>query len=119
MNADNTVVAMDLNYNRISSSAPAAPGQTVVLWGTGFGATIPAAPAGVLVSGAPATSALPTVTVGGVAAQVISSVLTTGEAGLYQVTIQIPANAPTGQVAIQASIDGLQAQSHLTIAISP
>ena len=115
VNSHGIVVATELNYNPISASSPAAPGQIVVLWGTGFGATIPAAPAGELVSGAPATAALPTVTVGGVAAQVISSVLTTGEAGLYQVTIQIPADVPTGQVSIQASIDGLQTQPGVTM----
>jgi len=119
MNADHTIVAIDMNGNRISSSSPAAPGQTVVLLATGLGPTIPAAPAGVFVSGAPATSAPPTVTVGGIGAQVISSVLATGQAGLYQVTIQIPGNAPAGEAAIQASIDGVQTQSGVTIAIAP
>ena len=119
MNADFTVVATDLNYRRISSSAPAARGQTVVVFGTGFGATNPAAPAGILVSDSPATAVLPIVTVGGVNAPVLSSVLAAGEAGLYLMTIQIPAGAPTGQVAIQASIDGLQTQAGVTIAIAP
>ncbi len=36
----------------------------------------------------------PTVTVGGVAAEVVSTVLTTDSAGLYQVTIRIPDAAP-------------------------
>jgi uncharacterized protein (TIGR03437 family) len=52
----------------------------------------------------------PTVSVGGVAAQAIGTVLTAGSAGLYQVTIQLPATAPTGAVAVQASVGGAQTQ---------
>jgi uncharacterized protein (TIGR03437 family) len=40
---------------------------------------------------------------------VISSVLTTGTAGLYQVTIQLPSNISAGVLAVQASIGGVQA----------
>jgi uncharacterized protein (TIGR03437 family) len=105
-------VATNLNYALVGTpSAPASPGQTVVLWGTGFGPTTPQAPAGVAVSGAPSTATLPVVTVGGTQAQVISSVLTTGTAGLYQITIQLPGNLPAGAVPIQASIGGVQTQA--------
>ena len=41
------------------------------------------------------------VTVGGLAATVINAVLTPGEAGLYQVTIQIPATAPIGMIFVR------------------
>jgi uncharacterized protein (TIGR03437 family) len=51
----------------------------------------------------------PTVTVGGVAAEVVSTVLTTDSAGLYQVTIRIPDTAPAGAIALQASIGGVPA----------
>jgi uncharacterized protein (TIGR03437 family) len=82
-----------------------------VLWGTGFGATNPPAPAGVAVSGSPAVATTPTVTVGGVAVPVISAGLTAGTAGLYQVTIQLPATVPTGVVAVQASVGGATTQA--------
>jgi uncharacterized protein (TIGR03437 family) len=98
-------------------STPAIPGETLVLWATGFGPTIPAAPAGVEVSGAPATASAPTVTVGGMPVRVVSSVLTTGSAGLYQITIQLPANLPTGTVAVQASIGGVQTQAVVSLFI--
>jgi uncharacterized protein (TIGR03437 family) len=98
-------------------SAPAIPGEILVLWATGFGPTIPAAPAGVEVSGAPATASAPTVTVGGMPARVVSSVLTTGTAGLYQITIQLPVSVPTGTVAVQASIGGVQTQAGVTLFI--
>jgi len=40
---------------------------------------------------------------------VISAVLATGAAGLYQITIQLPANVATGSVPVQASVAGVQA----------
>ena len=105
------------NYAGVGApSAPAKPGDTLVLWATGFGPTTPAAPAGVEVSGAPATP-LPTVTVGGMSVPVVSSVLTTGTAGLYQVTVELPANVPTGSVLVQASIGGASTPSGVTLFI--
>jgi uncharacterized protein (TIGR03437 family) len=49
----------------VPGTVAAKPGDLVVLWGTGFGATNPATPAGTVVSGAPAVVTAPTVTVGG------------------------------------------------------
>ena len=69
-------------------ASPAKPGDILVLWGTGFGATSPAFPAGIVVSGISAVMPLPAVTVGGMAVPVISAVLTDDAAGLYQVTIE-------------------------------
>jgi uncharacterized protein (TIGR03437 family) len=99
------------NPSVISGTAAAKPGDTVTLWGTGFGATNPPVLAGTTVAGAPAVVTAPTVTVGGVAVQVISTVLADGSAGLYQVTIQLPATVPTGAVVVQASVGGLQTQA--------
>jgi len=95
----------------VPGAVAAKPGDTVVLWGTGFGATNPAVAAGTTVSGAPAVVTAPTVMVGGVAVPVLSAVLTTGSAGLYQVTIQLPATIPTGAVAVQASVGGVPTQT--------
>ena len=91
----------------VPGTVAARPGDFVVLWGTGFGATNPTVPAGTTVSGAPATVTAPTVMVGGVAAEVVSTVLTTGCAGLYQVTVRIP-SALAGPVAVQASVGGVR-----------
>jgi len=113
--ASNAIASVLLNYTPVTSSAPAMPGDKVALWGTGFGPTSPPVPAGTIVTGAPVTSTLPVVTVGGVQVPVISSVLTKGTVGLYQITIQLPANVPTGTPAVQASIGGLQTQSGVTL----
>ena len=95
----------------VPGTTAARPGDLVVLWGTGFGATDPSAPAGIAVSGAPAVVTVPKVTVGGVDAPMISAVLTTGAAGLYQVTIRVPDAAPAGAVAVRASVGAAQTQS--------
>jgi uncharacterized protein (TIGR03437 family) len=71
-----------------------------------------------VVSGAPATASTPVVTVGGMQVQVISSGLTTGTAGLYQITIQLPANVPTGTLAVEASIGGAQTPAGATVVIA-
>jgi uncharacterized protein (TIGR03437 family) len=99
---DNALVA---DPGAVAGAVPADPGDVIVLWATGFGPTT--APAGQVVTGAPAAPA-PTVTVGGVQATVISTVLTPGTVGLYQVAVQIPGNAPAGVVVVQASTGGVQ-----------
>jgi uncharacterized protein (TIGR03437 family) len=98
----------------VPGAVAAKPGDTLVLWGTGFGATDPLVAAGVEVSGAPIVVAPVTVTVGGAPAQVISEVLAPGAAGLYQVTIQLPANLPTGAAAVQASVGGVLTPAGVT-----
>ena len=85
-------------------TAAAHAGDLLVLWGSGFGATIPASAPSVVVSGAPVVTPAPTVTVGGMPVQVVSATLVGGEAGLYQVTIQLPANVPTGSLAVVATL---------------
>jgi len=99
----------------VPGAVAALPGDIVVLWGTGFGATNPAVAPGTLVTGTPVVVTTPTVTVGGVAAQVVNALLTPGAAGLYQVTIQIPAAAPAGAVAVKASAGGAQTPNGVTI----
>jgi uncharacterized protein (TIGR03437 family) len=110
--------AMVGNPSVVPGTIAAQPGDTLELLGTGFGATNPEVPAGTVVSGAPAVVKAPTVTVGGVAAQVISTVLGTGSVGVYQVTIQLPATVPTGAVAVQASVGGVQTQAGVLLFVS-
>ena len=98
-------------------SAPAKPGDTLVLWGTGFGPTNPTVPGGEVVTGAPAAVFAPAVTIGGMTVAVISTVLTAGSAGLYQITVQLPANVPTGAVALQASVGGVSTPAGVTILV--
>jgi uncharacterized protein (TIGR03437 family) len=101
------------------STLPAKPGDTIVLWGTGFGPTTPPVPQGVEVpSSTPYTTANPvTVTIGGTSATVLGAALTSGAAGLYQVAIQIPTALSDGDYPVVASISGVQSPPGVLITV--
>ncbi len=88
------------------TTTAAKPGDVIILWGTGFGPTSPAAPAGAETPPINTYSVadLVTVTVGGVAATVYGAALTPGYAGLYQVAIQIPTSLANGDYAVVATM---------------
>ncbi len=93
-----------------AATVPAKPGDVIILWGTGFGPTTPAAPIGVQVPGnlTYSTSALPTVTINNIPARVYGAALAPGFAGLYQVAIQLPSSLVNGDWPVVASISGVQ-----------
>ena len=98
-----------------ADSRPAKAGEFVSLYCTGLGdvnhrpATGSAAPSTPSLS---ATLEPPTVTVGGVPANVSFSGLAPGYVGLYQVDIRIPDNAPSGAaVPVALSIGGVQSNT--------
>ncbi len=97
----------------------AKPGDLIVLWGTGFGPTGPAAVPGVTVPGGPtySTTTLPTVTIDNVPAKVIGAALAPGFAGLYQVAIVIPESIADGDWPIQASIGGVESPSGIWLTV--
>jgi len=77
-------------------TTPARPGETIVLYGTAFGATNPAAPTGALADKAYALATLPTATVGGKPATVAYAGLVASLARVYQVNLTIPADLTNG-----------------------
>ena len=87
------------------SSRPAAPGEVIEVYGTGFGATTPATPTAQLVAQS-APLALPvTMSIGGVAADVQWAGLVL--AGLYQFNVKIP-NVAAGDQQVQTAVGGFQ-----------
>jgi uncharacterized protein (TIGR03437 family) len=101
-----------------TTTIPAKPGEVIVLWGTGFGPTSPAAPVGVPTpAGAYYTATPVTATIGGIPADVYATALSPGYAGLYQVAVTIPASAPNGDLPVVASIGGAQSPSGVTITV--
>src|SRR5205807_6261103 len=64
-----------------NASTPAKPGETIVLYGNGFGATTPAVVNGQVVSSSAPTATLPTITFAGIPAQVAFAGITA--TGLY------------------------------------
>src|SRR5262249_49205866 len=62
------------------ATTPAKPGDVIILWGTGFGPTLPAAPAGVQIpsDATYSTATLPQVTINNVTATVYGAALAPG-----------------------------------------
>jgi len=98
-----------------NSSTPAKPGETIVLYGTGFGATSPAYPSGQMITQAYPLATVPTVTIGGIAATVAFAGLT--EAGLYQINVMVPASTPNGDMPVVATINGASTQAGAIVTV--
>lgn len=96
-----------LDYSLLGAGSPAAPGEYLLLYGTGFGATDPPVPAGQIAGGSAKTTGTVTVTIGGIAAGVTYSGLTPGAVGLYAIVVQVPDNAPDGDLPVVAQIGGV------------
>jgi uncharacterized protein (TIGR03437 family) len=92
-----------------ATTVPAKPGEVLILWGTGFGPTIPPAPSGVAVpgTGGYSTASAPTVSINNTPATVYGGALAPGAVGLYQIAIQVPNTIADGDWPIQASIGGV------------
>jgi uncharacterized protein (TIGR03437 family) len=102
-----------------ATTVPAKPGDVLILWGTGFGPTSPAAPVGAEVPSTATYSVTNnvTVTVGGISATVYGTALAPGFAGLYQVAIQVPPSAPNGDLPIVASVGGVFSPSSALLTV--
>jgi len=97
-----------LDYSLVSPANPLARSGIAVLWGTGFGEVTPRVAAGAAAPAAgAATVARAEVTVGGRPARVLYCGLAPGFAGLYQINIEIPPDAPLGNMApVQVIVAG-------------
>ena len=79
-------------------SRAANKGESITIFCTGLGAVTNRPANGAVATGSPlsTTTTAPTVTVGGIPSQVSFSGLAPGFVGLYQVNVQVPSNAPSG-----------------------
>lgn len=73
------------------TSQPASPGDTITLYGIGFGTTNPAVPAGQLVSGLPTLTSPVQILFGTTPGTIIYQGLAPGLVGLYQFNVTVPA----------------------------
>jgi uncharacterized protein (TIGR03437 family) len=101
------------------TTVPAAPGDVIILWGTGFGPTNPAAPVG---AEAPSgttyfTAGAVGVTLGNTPVTVYGAALTPGCAALYQVAIQIPESMGDGDYPIMAMVSGAQSPAGVLVTV--
>ena len=81
---------------------PVKSGETLALYGVGFGPINPPVPAGQAFAGAASTTNPVTVTIGGKSATVLFSGVVA--AGLYQINLVVPSVAP-GDQPVQAAVD--------------
>jgi uncharacterized protein (TIGR03437 family) len=98
---------------------PAVPGETIVLYGTGFGPTSPTIAAGIVTDTTYNLSPTPTATVGGIPATVGFAGLIAGFAEVYQFNVKIPANAPNGDLPLVVNVNGTQSVSGLITVHAP
>ncbi len=96
-------------------TVPAKPGETIVLWGTGFGPTAPAAPPGMVTPASPAypSTSLPTISINGGTnspALVYGAALAPGFAALWQIAFQVPPGLTDGDYTLMVSIGGASFQ---------
>lgn len=99
----------------ISATAPAAPGETIALYGTGFGVTTPAVVDGQIVAAPAQLVVPPTVTVNGVSANVVYAGLVS--TGLYQFNVTLPSTLADGDAAVVATAGGVSSPGGASITV--
>ena len=106
-----------------ATTVPAKPGDIIILWGTGFGATKPAVPGGVIPASVNSGQVgyvvkPPSVLIGGITAKVVSAVLSPQNAGLYQIVVTMPANVGPGDQSVVAESAGFHSPSGVYINVA-
>jgi uncharacterized protein (TIGR03437 family) len=103
-----------------ATTVAAKPGDVLVLWGTGFGPTTPAAPVGQQVPASPfySTATPVTVTIGGAPAMVAYAILSPTYAALYQIAITVPTTLGNGAYPIVATINGAASPSGVMLTVA-
>jgi uncharacterized protein (TIGR03437 family) len=94
---------------------PAQPGETIALYGTGFGAMNPFSPAGQILAAPAELSNTVTVTIGGQPAVVAYAGVVSS--GLDQLNVTVPPGLPNGDAPIVATVNGVSTQSGLAITV--
>ena len=97
------------------TTQPAAAGDVIQMYGTGFGPTNPPLPSAQLITTPAELANSVQITIGGVTAQVGYAGLV--EAGLYQFNVTVPASLPAGDAPVIATIGGVQSQPGVLVTI--
>jgi uncharacterized protein (TIGR03437 family) len=108
------VAALHLDYGLVTPTAPAQPGESILLYGVGFGPTTPHVPTGQTVSAAAPLANPVQISIGGMAVTPGFSGL--AGSGLYQFNLTIP-NLPNGDAALLANIGGVASQTGVVITV--
>lgn len=107
----------DVNGAVISQANPAHGGQTIIVFANGLGPVDQPTVSGDPTTAQPLanTRVLPTVSIGGIAAQVGFSGLTPGSVGLYQLNVLVPPSVATGAQPMKISLGGIDSVVNLQV----
>jgi len=97
------------------TTTPAQPGEIIVLYGTGFGRTVPAIPAGRIVRQAAPLANPVAIRIGNRQAEVQWAGRVA--AGLDQFNVVVPVDLPDGDAAVVAEIGGIRSQDGVLLTI--
>jgi uncharacterized protein (TIGR03437 family) len=113
LHANNTVVGPTTLV--ANNSTPATPGETIVLFGTGFGITTPKAVSGAVVTAAAPLDLTPAVLFDNVPGHVVFAGLIA--TGVYQINVVVPSGLPDGDVPLVVSQGGYTTPPFVVTAI--
>ncbi len=106
-------VATHADGTVITSENPARPGETIVVYGSGWGGVDQPQRSGEPAEASPLarTISTPTVRVGGRAASVTFAGLAPGFVGLYQANVTLAGDTPAGSQTFEFTVNGIAAQA--------
>jgi uncharacterized protein (TIGR03437 family) len=110
-----SVAAQHLNYTTVDAASPAAPGETIILYGTGFGPTNPPLPTAKLVTTPEPLANSVQISIGGINATVVYGGLVE-PGGLYQFNVTVP-NVANGNAPVLATIGGVTTPTGVPVAV--
>jgi uncharacterized protein (TIGR03437 family) len=100
-----------LGYPTVAAKA----GDSIAIFGTGFGPTNPVVSPGAPFSGAAPTTSTVTIRIG--SASVTPAFAGLSGAGLYQFNLTVPSGLGTGDVSLQAAVGGVQTPAGVVISL--
>ena len=114
---DGRIIAQHgVDYSLVDASHPAKPGEFLIIYLVGMGATNPSVASGAPSPVAPVT-VQPKVMVDGQMAAVPYAGLSPGAAGLYQINFQVPATARSGDLPVIVTQNGVASNAN-TLSVS-
>lgn len=115
--SDGTLLGPPGLFGNPATTRPARPGETISLYGNGFGSTTPSVTTGQAFQGAAPLVNNPLVTIGGVSASVAFAGL--AATSLYQFNVTVPSGIAAGDQKISITVDGLHTQDNLFLTVQP
>lgn len=102
-----------------TEESPAAPGETITMYGTGFGPVSPNTPSlgGTVAVGTTSLTNPVSVTIGDVDAAVTYSGLVPGLVGVYQFNVVVPPNASSGDLTLKIKQRGQELPQNLFLTV--